>query len=360
MCCEPTTADVTAEQLAHIFHRTVFRYHGVPRFLVSDRDTKFTSDFWRSFAALLGTKLQMSTANHPQTDGLSERYNRTLEDMLRAFVGPHQDDWCTKLVSMEFAYNDSVNETTGFAPYQLCYGRNPRTPLAMLADTTEGLPTTASESAADFFRRLRLDRAQAADAMGKAQARQTAHANARRRPEQFHVGDMVMLSTDHVRQPHTQHARAKLRPRFTGPFKVTQVVNPSAYRLEFPEGFAGIHDVINIGFLKRYRDGSAAFPHRPEYQGPPEPDVVDGQQHWHVEAFRGHRYRYRKLHFTVKWTGQPECNNVVLPAWALKEDMTADAYNGLLASYLDRLTAAGEGLPGPDELPLPRRPRRRR
>ena len=79
--------------------------------------------------------------------------------------------------------------------------------------------------------------------MGKAQACQTAHANARRRSEQFHVGDMVMLSTDHVRQPHTQHARAKLRPRFTGPFKVTQVVNPSAYRLEFPEGFVGIYDV---------------------------------------------------------------------------------------------------------------------
>ena len=62
-------------------------------------------------------------------------------------------------------------------------------------------------------------------------------------------------------------------------------MNPSAYRLEFPEGFAGIHDVINIGFLKRYRDGSVAFPHRPEYRGPPEPDVVDVQQHWHAEAF---------------------------------------------------------------------------
>ena len=88
----PTFNTVTAEDLANIFMRTVFRHHGMPRVLVSDRDSKFTSDFWQAFFKRLGTKLSLSTAYHPQTDGQTERANRTVEDMLRAYIPPHHDD----------------------------------------------------------------------------------------------------------------------------------------------------------------------------------------------------------------------------------------------------------------------------
>eukprot|EP00955_Chlamydomonas_euryale_P021670 228934-Chlamydomonas_euryale.AAC.1 len=83
----------------------------------------------------------MSTSNHPQTDGQTERANRTLEDMLRAFVSPHHDDWDELLVNAEFAYNDSVNRTTGFTPFYLNYGRHPHTPLSLVTGQQAGQET---------------------------------------------------------------------------------------------------------------------------------------------------------------------------------------------------------------------------
>ena len=118
---EPTTITVTAPEVAQIFIRTIFRHYGMPRSIVSDRDPRFTSNFWRSFFQTLGTKLAMSTAFHPQTDGQTERANRTLEDMLRNFVSYKQTDWEDKLPLLEFAYNNSVQASTGFSPFKLLY-----------------------------------------------------------------------------------------------------------------------------------------------------------------------------------------------------------------------------------------------
>ncbi|KAJ9532153.1 hypothetical protein QJQ45_003946 [Haematococcus lacustris] len=95
----PTTTTVTAPILARIFFDHVFRLHGLPKVIVSDRDPRFTAAFWKELFHLTGTHLNMSTANHPQTDGQTERANRTLEDMLRNFVAPHHDDWDTHLTA---------------------------------------------------------------------------------------------------------------------------------------------------------------------------------------------------------------------------------------------------------------------
>ena len=90
----PCRKTVTAPQLAQLFIDRVFVRFGMPMSIVSDRDPRFTSHFWKSFMQILGTELAMSTAYHPQSDGQTERANRTFEDMLRGFVGPRQDDWC--------------------------------------------------------------------------------------------------------------------------------------------------------------------------------------------------------------------------------------------------------------------------
>ena len=98
-CCKT----VSAPQLAQLFMDTVFRRFGMPTSIVSDRDPRFTGHFWKSFTSLLGTELAMSTAYHPQTDGQTERANRTFEDMLRGFVCPRHDDCCKYLSVIEFA-----------------------------------------------------------------------------------------------------------------------------------------------------------------------------------------------------------------------------------------------------------------
>ena len=130
MHCTATQTTVTAVQLAEIFLREVVRHHGIPKAIISDRDPRFTSIFWRSLWKLMGTKLKMSSAYHPQTDGQTERMNRTLEEILRAFVNREIDDWDLHLVTAEIAINNSVQESTGFTPFYLNSGRHPNFSLS--------------------------------------------------------------------------------------------------------------------------------------------------------------------------------------------------------------------------------------
>jgi transposase InsO family protein len=96
---------------------------------VSDRDPRFTSRFWRSLQQAMGTKLQFSTAYHPQTDGQSERIIQTLEDMLRVCVLDFSGSWARYFPLIEFAYNNSYQASIGMAPYEALYGRKCRSPL---------------------------------------------------------------------------------------------------------------------------------------------------------------------------------------------------------------------------------------
>ena len=127
----PTVDTATAEETAALFRDRVFCLHGMPQSIVSDRDVKFTSAFWRELHRLLGITLNMSTAYHPQTDGQTERMNRVLEDMLRHFVNRHHDDWDQYLAPAEFAINNAENVSVQNTPFMLNYGRHPWLPANM-------------------------------------------------------------------------------------------------------------------------------------------------------------------------------------------------------------------------------------
>src|SRR6185312_10187671 len=124
-----TTTTVTAPQLATLFMREVVRLHGVPESILSDRDPRFTANFWRAFWSQLGTTLTMSTAYHPQTHGQTERANRTLEEMLRARINFQQADWDAHLAAAELAINNASQASTVFSPFFLNYGQHMRLPL---------------------------------------------------------------------------------------------------------------------------------------------------------------------------------------------------------------------------------------
>jgi transposase InsO family protein len=96
-----------------------FKLHGLPEEIISDRDSKFTGNFWQALFESLGMRLGMSTAFHPQTDGQTERMNRTLEDMLRHYVGPDHDDWEELLSSCEFAVNNAYQDSIKTTPFLL-------------------------------------------------------------------------------------------------------------------------------------------------------------------------------------------------------------------------------------------------
>ena len=138
----PTLTTVTAEGVADLFFREIYRLHGLPEVLVSDRDPRFTGLFWQALWKVLGTKLRLSSPYHPQTDGQTERANRTLEEVLRAYVGPDLNDWHRYLPLAEFAYNNSTQASTGFSPFYLNSGQHPLTPVSMLnADSGDTVPS---------------------------------------------------------------------------------------------------------------------------------------------------------------------------------------------------------------------------
>ena len=206
---------------------------------------------------------------------------------MRAYVDPHQDDWDEHLVTVEFAYNDSVNMSTGYTPFYLNHGHHPITPLTMFLKTRSDESSSSTEPVEAFAARLREDVNHARDALLAAQQRQAYYADRSRRHHAFKVGDKVWLSAAHLRLPATQNARRQLQPCFYGPHKVVEVASPVAVRLQLPPSFK-IHPVIHVSHLKTEVDGTQQFPDRPEYAAPPPPEVIDGEEHYLVESFRGH------------------------------------------------------------------------
>jgi hypothetical protein len=139
------TSDAT--HIANLFFKEVIRLHGLPRSIVSDRDTKFIGHFWRTLWKKMGTNLMFSSAYHPQTDGQTEVVNRSLGDLLRSLVTEHHSSWDNVLPQAEFAYNDSVNRSTGKSPFEIVYGRQPRG-VSELRDSEQII--TKSASAEEF------------------------------------------------------------------------------------------------------------------------------------------------------------------------------------------------------------------
>ena len=167
MILRPTHSTATAVDTARLFMDSVVRLHGVPRVIVSDRDTKFTSNFWKESCRLMGTSLAMSSGFHPQTDGQTERANRSIEEMMRAYVGRRQNDWDERLGMMEYAYNNSVHSSSGYTPFYLCYGRHPLSPIQLLSQVE------SKNAAADaFLQQLEEDVTHAMDNLRRAQEKQ--------------------------------------------------------------------------------------------------------------------------------------------------------------------------------------------
>ncbi|KAF1316222.1 reverse transcriptase, partial [Globisporangium splendens] len=131
----PVSDEISAEKTAKVFVDVVFRLHGLPVEIVSDRDTRFTSKFWRALFGLLDTKLSMSTAAHPETDGQTERVNRVLEDVLRSYATPFKE-WSDYLPLAEFALNNSTHVSTGHSPFYVNYGIHPRVPASIMGEVS--------------------------------------------------------------------------------------------------------------------------------------------------------------------------------------------------------------------------------
>ena len=124
----PVQSTYRAAQIANIFMKNIFKLHGLPKVIISDRDVKFNSAFWRTLFEGLGTQLNFSTAYHPQTDRQNERVNQAVEDLLRSYVMQQPTRWEEYLHLVEFAYNNGYHASLKMSPFEVLYGRKCRTP----------------------------------------------------------------------------------------------------------------------------------------------------------------------------------------------------------------------------------------
>jgi hypothetical protein len=238
------TAD--AVRVAQLFFKEIYRLHGLPESIVSDRDTRFLSHFWLSLWKMVGTKLNFSSAYHPQSDGQTEVVNRSLGNLLRCLVKDNLKSWDMKLSQAEFAHNHANNRSTGFSPFQIVYSSLPKGPLDLVVVPCQ---KGVIKRAVDFVDGLTECHRIVQERLEKSNERYKQMADKKRRGVVFKEGDFVYAVLTKDRFPVGTYN--KLKARKIGPVEILKRINDNAYRLKLPEN---VHtsDVFNIKHLIPY------------------------------------------------------------------------------------------------------------
>nr|GEZ83567.1 putative reverse transcriptase domain-containing protein [Tanacetum cinerariifolium] len=243
------------DKLLRIYLKEVVTRHGIPVSIISDHDPRFASNFWRSLQNALGTRLDMSTAYHPETDGQSERTIQTLEDILRACAIDFGKGWVNHFPLVEFSYNNSYHASIKATPFEALYGRKCRSPVCwtevgeaqilgpeLIQDTTEKI-------------------VQIKQRMQAAHDRQKSNADLKRKPMEFQVEDKVMLKVSPWKGVVHFGKREKLNPMYVGPFKVLERVGDVDYKLNLPEELSRVHNTFHVSNLNKcHADEPLAVP----------------------------------------------------------------------------------------------------
>lgn len=286
----------TATDLARQFIDGIYRLHGLPTDIVSDRGALFTSDFWKALCEILKISPNYSVAYHPQTDGQTERTNQNLETYLRCFISYQQDDWQDYLPLAEFAYNNSAHSSTGVTPFFALYGFHPT--LTITPDVHTRINSPESR---DFAKEMELIHQRCSNHLERTQDRMMQLYNDKRiESPTYQPGDLVWL----LRRRHHDSRRpsAKLDFKRIGPLKILECVgsSKSAYRLKLPAGDQA-HDVFSVVDLEPHKANQI-----PGRIIPPPPPIAIGNEVLHeVEEILDSEIKYGKLRYKVHWTGYP-------------------------------------------------------
>lgn len=316
--------------MARLFMDHVWRYNGLPKKIITDRDGRFTSHFSDALATSLGIRQALSTAFHPQTDGQTEIMNRYVEDTLRHYVNPTQDDWDRWLAVAEFAINNTLNVTINNTPFRMLLGRDPDTP------ETIQLPPKSVPAARKWMADV-VQRTERARYCARAAAdRQKTAADKHRRNVQYSVGTWVWLSTKNLK--FKADGTKKFFPKFIGPFYITSAIGPrtgldrdsihpqaakhiaTAYKLDLPNTVK-VHPVFHVSLLKEWKGRPGEKPKRPAITVD-----ADGVPIFEAHAIVDEEVKHGKRMFLIRWTGYgPEADT-----WEQMENILS---NGLIEDW---------------------------
>ncbi|KAL4366769.1 hypothetical protein GQ457_05G003480 [Hibiscus cannabinus] len=304
----PLAHPFTAISVASLFFAEVFRLHGLPESIVSDRDKVFLSLFWKELFRQSGSKLAFSSAYHPQSDGQTKVVNRTNEMYLRCLSSDRPRQWVDWVPWAEYCYNTSYHTALGATPFQLVYGRNPPRLLSYVAGSTRiDAVDKALQNRDELLQNAR-------DRLLQAQQQMKNTYDVGHRELNFKAGDWVWLRLQQYRQlTLTKQKHHKLLPKYFGPFKILNKIGTVAYQLELPVD-SRIHDVFHVSLLK-------------EYKGPQPaaigdlPLVCDGKALPTPQAILRSRLNRGQQELLVQWAG---CS---------QEDATWEPFEVLHAAY---------------------------
>nr|GEZ69413.1 hypothetical protein [Tanacetum cinerariifolium] len=210
------------DKLTRIYLMEVVTRHGIPVSIISDGDPRFASNFWRSIQNALGTRLDMSTAYHPKTNGQSERTIQTLKDMLRACAIDFGKGWVNHLPLVEFSYNNSYHASIKAAPFEALYGQKCHSPI--------------------FWT-------------------EKSYADLKRNPMEFQGEDKVMLKVSPWKGVVRFGKRGKLNPGYVGPLKVLEIVGDVSYKLDLLKELSRVYNTFHVSNLKKcHADEPLAVP----------------------------------------------------------------------------------------------------
>jgi hypothetical protein len=288
----PLAHPYSAETVAQAFFSDIVRLHGMPQSIVSDRDAVFTSTFWQELMRLMGAKLHMTSAFHPQSDGQSEAANKVIAMYLRCFTGDRPREWIRWLPWAEYMYNTAYQSSLRDTPFHVVYGRHPPSIRSYeVGDTRVAAVAKTMAEREEFLEEVRLRLEQAQDV-------QKRFYDNKHREVSYSVGDWVLLRLrNRPVASMSLEAKGKLQARFFGPYCVTEVINPAAVRLALPPQ-AKIHDVFHVGLLKKWVGA-------PPTSTPALPAISRGAVLPEPERVVRSRLARGCKEVLVRWKGQP-------------------------------------------------------
>ena len=286
---------------------------GLPSSITSDRDTKFTSALWSDMASILGIDLHISTSRHQQTNGQAEiairTYKRTARKYPQLLV---PEEWELNLALLEFALNNSVNASSGFTPYYLAYGFNPRS----FPDEYDQLIAFNDKETPTLLDIIEKGLAKAQDAIRQSQEQHREQYNRHRTPApKYKEGELVMLSSDGIKWPSESTTPEAFKAKYLGPLRISSVDHDlDNYKLEFPQSLlhSRFWPTFHVSHLKKYQSREAAFPTwRDEFERPdPTAQSSTGNPLFDVDRILGHKKHGKtKFAFLIGFRGYPDSQN---------------------------------------------------
>ncbi|MCO5608565.1 hypothetical protein L7F22_062776 [Adiantum nelumboides] len=240
----PVKKRVKPDHLARLFVTQIFKLHGMPETIVSDRDPRFTSFFWKAIWENIGTRLQFSSSFHPQTDGQSEIANSVVLDLLKSYISDQKTQWERYLPLVEFAYNNTIHSSTGKAPFEIVEGAMKVPPFLSTKDKIF--------EADEYTRDLDTAFAKVRETLQKSQERQKKAADRHRCDLKLKENDWVLLRFEKARlrkKKGKKRLYPKLSMRYYGPFQITERINDVSFRLRLPDTWK-IHNAFHVSLLK--------------------------------------------------------------------------------------------------------------